>query len=109
MILPLPPSSHHKNKQAKADWRAQVIPLIQAGMTLPLATELELIVTLHAPWFDHGFHIDPKLPDWDRLVTPLQDAVAEALGFDDRRVMHADVWKRQSDTVFCTVELSAAV
>lgn len=106
ITLPLPPSSHHKNAQAKAEWREQVIPLIRAILVLPASVELELVVHLYAPWYRDGFDINPNLPDWDRLVTPLQDAIADAMGFNDRRVMRAVVDKYPSDEQYCVVWLN---
>lgn len=103
--LPLPPSAHHKNKQTKREWRKQVEPLIRASLVLPVGEVYEIVVHLYAPWFREGWAIDPKLPDWDRLVTPLQDAIADTLGFNDRQVMHADVWKYASDDEYCMVAI----
>lgn len=104
VTIPLPPSAHHKNKQTKAQWRMQVEPIL-AGLHRPAALTLGLTITLYGPWFDKPKHLDPKMADWDRLATPIQDETAKALRFNDRCVFRCVVEKRQSERMYATVEI----
>lgn len=105
--MPLPFSAHHKNAQAKADWRARVVPLLREGLTLPPANRFALRVTLYASWDGPDGTPDPKMPDWDRLVTPIQDAVAEALGINDRCIRRALVEQINSVDSYAVVEITS--
>lgn len=104
--IPLPFSSHHKSPADKAAWRASVERLL-GRLRKPDSFLIAIEIELHAPWFDGDWHLDPKQPDWDRLVTPLQDAVCAAIGINDRHVFRAEVTKVDDTREYARVSVRA--
>ena len=105
--VPLPPSAHTKAPATKREWRESVRDAL-AQIAHPPSYLLTLTIELHGPWMVGG-KLDPKMADLDRLWTPLQDALAEAVRFNDRQVWRASVVKVQSEDAYALVRLDAFV
>lgn len=104
--LPLPPSTHSKDKQAAKDWAEQVKQRLE-GLQRPPGSSYEVIIDLWGPWRDENGKRDPKMPDIDRMIYKLLDLIAQAAGYNDRCHDRLVVNRHQSTFPRCTVTLGA--
>lgn len=102
--VPLPPSHHHKNKQAKAAWREEARAAL-AGLQRPTSQTYELVLDMYGPWRNDAGKVDARQPDCKNLLWELEDLVAEVVGYNDRLHFRVVVNKRQSSFPRCTVWL----
>ncbi len=102
--IPLPPSHHHKNKQAKAAWR-DTARVALVTLQRPTSRTYELVLDFYGPWQREDGTIDPKMPDCKNLLWELEDLIAEVLGYNDRANFRVVLNKIRSDFPRCTVWL----
>lgn len=102
--LPLPPSTHSKNRDAMRSWAADVAVLL-SNLQRPAARTFEVVLDFHAPWFRADGTLDPKQPDIDRMVHHLLDLIASQCGYNDRANHRVVLNKVQSQQRKCVVWL----
>lgn len=103
LTLPLPPSAHTKGSAKKRQWLEAAL----ASMPRPDAPKglLSITIRMYGNWTDERGAPRHKAADWDRLATPIQDAVAKACGFDDRWVKRALVEQIDSAEEYAVVTI----
>lgn len=90
--LPLPPSYHRKDKTALLEsFRSAVSYLL--GASAAEEGIFELYLHFHAKWYTKDGEVLWK--DLKNLVWHLEDAIAEALGYDDCRHFRVVCDKRE--------------
>ena len=104
VTVPLPPSHHSKDKQAKAAWAREARAALSC-LQKPTAITLELVLDFYAPWFGDDGKLVYKMPDCKNLLWELEDLVADALGYNDTRHWRVVLNKRQSSNPRCEVWL----
>ena len=78
--LPLPPSYHRKGKTALLDDFKRAVSYLIGNSSIGDG-EYELVLHFHANWYTKDGAILRK--DLKNLVWHLEDAIAEAMGYDD--------------------------
>lgn len=101
--IPLPPSHHHKNKQAREAWKQQAA-LALRRLPVPPGT-IEILLDFYGPFLNAKGEPAHKQPDVKNLVWELEDFVADSLGYNDRRHFRIVATKHVSRSSYCTVEL----
>lgn len=102
--LPLPPSTHSKDKAASAAWAVQVQMCLE-GLQRPPGTIFEVVLDFYGPWFKDNGELDPKMPDIDRMIHKLLDMIAKQCRYNDRANHRVVMNKISSSYSRCTVWL----
>lgn len=103
MVAGLPPTTNHiykvkrggiyKVDEAKR-WQRAAVLQIRAQRAQPAQDWRDRTIQITLTWYMRR----PLSSDWDNRIKPCQDAVAEALGFNDRYVWVGNVRKRRIRT-----------
>lgn len=103
VTLPLPPSIWRKDKKAREAWKLMTGPLIKR-LRLPDGP-VEIILDFYAPFLNSKGKPNARMPDTKNLVYPVEDWVAECLGYNDRRNFRLVATRHHSRQSRCTVQL----
>lgn len=103
-IVPLPPSHHHKNKQAKREWAERARDALRS-LACPISPLVAIHIDYYGPWLKDDGTPDPKQPDLKNLYWELEDLVEKATGRNDRCHFRAVLTKHTSPRNVAVVEL----
>ncbi len=104
MHLPLPPSGHSKDKDARRRWREETLTRLR-NLPFPREGLIEVVIDYYGPWLRDDGSPHPKKPDLKNLYGNLEDLIEKATGRNDRCHFRAVLTKHNSKREYCVVSL----